>query len=264
MTHLRIDERPQTERSLHADFRALGVDEAMTLMVHASLSKIGWVVGGPQSVVRALLSAIGKAGTLAMPAETPYCADPATWSSPQIDAAWMEEVRAHNPLFDAATSPTTMGAIAEAFRTWPGTCRSDHALVSVCARGPLASDIVKDHARAFCEGIGTPFEKLHDLDAHILLLGVGFDRCTALHFAESLVAKRRTITSRYAVMDEGEKIWLDVPDMASDNGQHFPVIGERFLSAGSARVGAIGKARSILFPMRELVKLGRDYFEQEL
>ena len=82
-----------------------------------------------------------------------------------------------------------MGAIPEAFRSYPGTLRSNHPLVSVCANGPRAHG---DHCATragILRGPGTPFEKLYELDAWTLLLGVGFNRCTSLHYAESLDAE---------------------------------------------------------------------------
>ena len=84
-----------------------------------------------------------------------------------------------------------MGAIPEAFRTFPGTLRSMHPLVSVCANGPLAASITAEHALEFCESRGTPFEKLYTLGAHTLLLGVG-----------STDARRYTTPSRWFQEDE--------------------------------------------------------------
>ncbi len=95
-------------------------------------------------------------------------------------------------VFDPSTTPTTMGAVPEAFRTFPSTRRSVHPLVSVCANGLNAEAITDHHSLEFCEGKGTPFETLYDLGAHTLLLGVGFNRCSSLHYAESLVWRCRT------------------------------------------------------------------------
>src|SRR5579862_168412 len=205
---------PNTLSSLHRDLSDLGLRADMTVMVHSSLARIGWTVGGPVTVIRGLLAALGTSGTLVMPAESPYVADPSTWNDPRVLPEWYETIRENLPVFDPLTTPTSMGAIPEAFRTFPGTRRSNHPLVSVCANGRHAEDITKQHALEFCEGQGTPFERLYDLDAHTLLLGVGFDRCTSLHYAESLVPHRRTTLSRFPIVQNGERVWVQKPDMA--------------------------------------------------
>lgn len=210
----------------------------MAVMVHSSLSRMGWTEGGPLTVIQALMEVLGREGTLVMPAESPQVADPA-----QIG----------DGVFDPMTTPTTMGAIPEAFRHYPGTCRSNRPLVSVCANGRFAPEITARHALEFCEGRGTPFEKLYELDSYTLLLGVDFNRCTSLHFAESLVANRRTTISRFPMIEDGRRVWVEKPDMASDNGAHFPAIGQQFTVTGHITSGNIGEAQSMLFSTRALV-----------
>ena len=256
--------QPRTEAGLQKDLARIGVTRGMTLLVHSSLSSIGWVVGGAPTVVRALLSALGESGTLVMPAATPHCADPATWSSPRLPEAWLADVREHLPVFDARTTPTALGAICESFRNWPDTLRSDHPVESVCARGVAASTIVSEHPLAFSEGPGGPFEKLYDLNCRILLLGVGFNRCTSLHFAESLVDRRRVKTLRFPSLDNGQRVWTEVPNVADDNGAHFPVVGQRYVAEEEARQGKIGDAASMLLPMRGLVDFAVRYFDDVL
>jgi aminoglycoside 3-N-acetyltransferase len=157
-----------------------------------------------------------------------------------------------------------MGAIAEAFRTYPGTQRSNHPIVSVCANGPHASKITSEHSLELCEGRGTPFEELYNLNAQTLLLGVGFNRCTSLHYAESLVPKRRTTTHRYPMNVNGERVWIETTDMANDDGFHFPVVGDQFAETASIRFGTVGQADSMLFSTRELVDFAESYFAREL
>lgn len=259
-----IENQPQLKKTLIQDLMTIGIESNMTLMVHSSLSAIGWVLGGAPTVVEALLEVIGNQGTLVMPAATPNCADPASWDAPIISDTWLDIVREHLPVFNPKITPTTMGAIAECFRTWPGTRRSVHPLSSVCANGPLAEDIVSEHALDFSEGNGTPFEKLHKLDSWILLLGVGFNRCTALHFAEFQVDNRRVKKSRFPMVKDGRRVWVAVEDMATDNSTHFPIVGDQFLNFGKALTGSIGEAGSTLFRMGDLVSFASSYFERVL
>jgi aminoglycoside 3-N-acetyltransferase len=236
-----------TAVSLASDLVAMGVRPGMILMVHSSLSRVGWTEGGPVSVIQALLQVLGPSGTLVMPAESPQLGNPAT---PAV--------------FDPLTTPTTMGAIPEAFRSYPGTRRSSHPLVSVCANGPRAAEITAQHALEFCEGRGTPFEKLYELDAWTLLLGVGFNRCTSLHYAESLVPNRRTMISGFPLVENGVRVWVEKLSMGTDNGTHFPVVGRRFADRGEVRSGKVGSADTLLFSTRALVDFAEGYFREVL
>ena len=145
--------RPNTLDSLRHELRRLGLSAGMTVMTHSSLGQVGWTVGGPVTVIRALLDVIGTTGTLVMPAESPQVSDPSTWNDDRVKPEWYDTIRKHLPVFDSQTTPTTLGVIPEAFRTFPGTLRSNHPLVSVCANGPLAEQITAGHALEFCRSV---------------------------------------------------------------------------------------------------------------
>jgi len=239
-----------SQSSLKHALTEIGIEPGMTLAVHSSLRSIGWVQGGAGTVVQALIDSVGQQGTIVMPAATPIEHDEQSSTLP--------------PVFNPNSTPTTLGAIPETLRTWPGTLRSDHPLESVCARGPKAANIVQDHPLAYSEGPGSPYAKVSEAGGWVLLLGVGFNRCTALHYAESLVTKHRKTEARYTAIEDGQTVWKSAPNVADDNDTHFPVIGERFMATGQARTPLVGNAPAMLFRMQELVEFACEYFEQTL
>jgi aminoglycoside 3-N-acetyltransferase len=58
---------PVTVDSLKKDLTALGVKPGMVLLVHSSLSSLGWVCGKSVAVIEALEFLLTPDGTLVMP-----------------------------------------------------------------------------------------------------------------------------------------------------------------------------------------------------
>jgi aminoglycoside 3-N-acetyltransferase len=254
----------KTRNTLAADFARLGMTNGQLVVVHSSLSNIGYVLGGAQTVVRALLDTIRSEGTLVMPAFSPEVSDPANWSDHDFRDDELKAAQEEVPTFDPAVTPTSMGAIAEGFRTWPGVVRSAHPQVSVAARGPLADRIISPHELAWAQGNGSPFHRLYDLNAKLLLLGVGFNRATMLHYAESLVPHGRQKTRRIPIDQDGKRIWASAPDAGDHLNTHFPLVGEQFLPAGRASTGRVGRAHCILASCRDVVDFAKEYLSEAL
>ena len=75
---------PNTVSTLEADFITSGVQSGMTLIVHSSLSSLGWVCGGAVSVILSLEEVLSPEGTLVMSAHSVLRS-----SHPQLSfAAW--------------------------------------------------------------------------------------------------------------------------------------------------------------------------------
>ncbi|SFF18150.1 aminoglycoside 3-N-acetyltransferase [Paenibacillus catalpae] len=244
---------PVTVNGMLHDLRQLGIEEGDHLLVHSSLSSIGWVCGGAQAVVQALLQSVGESGTLVMPAQSGDWSDPAEWGNPPVPQEWIEMIYNEMPAFDPAVTPTRgMGRIAELFRTYPGTLRSEHPQVSFCANGKYAEYIANGHPLTPQFGEASPLGKLYAAGAKVLLLGVGFDSCTSLHLAESRLSGMPTKKMGTAMLVNGQRTWKWFMDYAYDSGD-FEELGRHFEDHGTINRGQVGYAECRLLELKEAV-----------
>ena len=202
-----------SHEDLVSSWRALGVRAGDVLMVHASLSAFGPVRGGAGEIVDSLRAAIGRSGTLVMPAFTPQIADPMPPGA--IPSADAQAKRDAVPYFDPV-GPSQMGAVPDALLGSVGTMRSDHPQVSVIAQGPAAAQVVAHQSLGYAVGQQSPFAAVRTLKGRILLLGVGHNRNTFLHHAESLCPSHRRKLRRFPMKIHAERVWIEVPDVADD------------------------------------------------
>jgi len=184
----------ETQNRIAAALMACGLRRGGIVLVHSSLSSMGYVLGGAETVIRGLLEALGPEGTLLLPTLS------------------YEYVGAHQRVFDMLHTPSNVGAIPEHFRTREGTLRSICPTHSVCGIGPLAEAILSEHhlGETPC-GSHSPFRKLRDLGGQILFLGCGLRPNTSMHGVEELAQPPylfgETITYR-VILTDGDEICL--------------------------------------------------------
>jgi aminoglycoside 3-N-acetyltransferase len=248
--------------TLVGDLRRLGVRAGDVLVVHSSLSAIGYVVGGAQAVIDALLAAIGPEGTLTTPAHSSDWSDPAEWKAPPVPESWWPVIREECPAYDPYATPMRqMGAIPVALHGRRETLRSDHPRLAHQALGPLAAHIVAPHPLA--EGLGDagPLGRLVSLDAKVVLVGVGYDTNTSLHLAETRATwpGKRVVHQGSAVLVAGERRWVTYTETDYDTGD-FERLGAELESTGAVRIGRVGQATARLMRQRDLVDFAVGWF----
>ncbi|MFC4248478.1 aminoglycoside N(3)-acetyltransferase [Natribaculum luteum] len=257
----RVDE-PVTVSSLVADLRDVGVTAGETLLVHSSLSALGWVCGGPQAVVDALRTVVTESGTLVMPTHTGQYTDPAGWSNPPVPEAWVERIRETRPPFRPDVTPTRgMGAIPECFRTYPDVVRSDHPEVSFAAWGADADAIVADHGLDYGLGENSPLARVYDRDGSVLLLGVGHDSNTSLHLAEYRAdVPTETAMNHVPILEDGRRTFVEYEDFETST-EDFVDLGKAFTREHEVTTGTVGTGDATLVDQRILVDFAVDWFE---
>lgn len=255
----RCDHGPVTRDSLVKDLTNLGVQPGMTLIVHSSLSALGWVCGGAIAVILALQDVLGEQGTLVMPAHSGDLSDPADWAHPPVPADWIEVIRETMPAYDPRlTPPRGMGVIADTFLRQSGVLRSAHPQLSFTARGPLAERITANHDLVSSLGEQSPLARLYELDAWVLLLGVNHENNTSLHLCEHRAEYTTKTTSRRGtpmlVNGQRQWVWFEAIKEDSDDFERLGIDFER--ETDHVIINTVGYGQARLMRQRALVDYG--------
>lgn len=257
----RVDE-PATVSSLAADLRGLGVSAGDTLLVHSSLSALGWVAGDAPAVVDALRKVVTDSGTLVMPTHTSQYTDPATWSNPPVPDEWEPVIRETRPPYRPAVTPTRgMGAIPECFRCYPNVVRGDHPMFSFAAWGEDAEAVVSVDEFDYSFGEESPLARVYERDGSVLLLGVGHEVVTSLHLAEYRADfPKETITQAAPVLEDGERVLVEFEDYETSTDD-FPDLGADFEREVGLAEHTVGAADAKLPNQPALVDFAVEWFE---
>lgn len=228
--------QPLTQADIESGLRKLGLEAGQVVEVHSSLSSFGQVIGGPGTVVAALMNVIGSEGAIVMSAYPLSKVLPLS----EEEKAWgiLGKVRLYA---DDYRGPTGMGVIADEFCCWPGTILgpSPHR---VCAWGKNAHHLSQG------------YHVLLKMDGWVLLLGVDIERCSCMHQAEKQplppeiahyfelppeIARRYSDDFYVAYGQTPENAWLKIQAQAEQQG----VI----------QVGQVGQAICRFFKARPVV-----------
>ncbi|MGH7145516.1 MAG: AAC(3) family N-acetyltransferase [Planctomycetota bacterium] len=209
------------------DLRDVGVLPGMLLIAHTSLSSIGQVNGGANTVLEALLQAVTEKGTLVIPTFT--------WG--------------YLSTYDQRTTSCVIGAIPETARRRADFTRSFHPTHSVAAKGPLARAITENHGPAGALAKGSPFHRAAQWGGQVLMLGCDHRSNSMVHVGEDLfgVPYRARTPERhtYGISSDGRETVFNVAGTPQCSIA-FGAIEAPLREAGGIRDGRIASARSQL------------------
>ena len=253
---------PLTKPLLIQAFHGLGLAAGDTVMVHSALSALGWVVGGPRAVIEALMVVVSTEGTICMPGHSSDNSEPSNWSSPPVPEKWWPIIRQEMLPYDPLTTPTRgVGKIPEVFRTYPGIVRSAHPQQSFTAWGKHAETIVASHPLTPAFGKHTPLDVLYQLDAKILLVGVGHGNNTTLHYADCLAFPSESSKEHQgaSIQKDGLAQWMEWDDFAYED-EDFQQVGDAYEKMKNYTPGQVGRAQVHVVSTRDLVDFAVDWF----
>ena len=239
------------QRDIAAGLRDLGLDAGHDVLVHSSLSSLGYVEGGADAVIDALLEVVGPQGTVLVPTLT---------GSRALSAQ-------NPPVFDPASTPCWTGRIPETFRHRPAAVRSLHPTHSVAAIGARARALTAGHEYSVTPcGPDSPYGRLAESGGAILLLGVTHASNTSYHLVEELVGvpyhiQPGLVAAQVVVDGAVRTVHLMIhrygPARAFDRLE--PLLCER----GIQRNGRIGDAKVRLIDARRMVALAAQALRQD-
>jgi aminoglycoside 3-N-acetyltransferase len=254
-----------TVESLTKDLVKLGVKPGMTLLVHSSLSKLGWVCGGSVAVILALQEVLGPNGTLVMPTHSGDLSDPAAWENPPVPKDWWQTIYDTMPAYRPDLTPTrAMGVIPETFRRMDGVLRSDHPQYSFSAIGPHAETITSGHVLEHGFGETSPLARVYDLKGYVLLLGVDHANNTSLHLAEHRAnfPGKKMKQNGSPVFVDGVSQWTVFEEVDYDE-EDFAQLGVDFAKETGLEIqGLVGKGESRLMSQPALVDYAVEWMEK--
>ncbi len=219
-----------TGRNVVQGLELLGIGLGDKVLMHSSLSSMGHVDGGAQTIIDALQRVVGPDGIVALPTHT--------WDT----------VNARQPVFHVSLSPSIVGAVTEAFRHRAGVVRSLHPTHSVAALGRGASAFIEGHERWSTPcAMDSPYGRLVQEGGWVLLLGVDLSVCTLIHGFEEWTELPWVFNrdeALYTITADGEV--LSVPSRrhtdAAGYDRDFPALEPLLLSRGLIRTTTIGDA----------------------
>jgi aminoglycoside 3-N-acetyltransferase len=260
-----------TRADLSGDLVRLGIAPGDIVMVHAALSKIGNVLGGPDAVIGALRDAASPEGAVAA-----YCDWDASYEELLDENGRVpEKWRKHVPPFDPLTSRAVRdhGIFPEFLRTTPGAVRSANSGASVAAIGAKADWLTANHPLDYGYGHDSPFGKLAQSGGKVLMLGAPLDTMTLIHHAEQIadIPGKRIKRAEAPYLTASGVEWRMFEEFntsdsvcpALDGRDYFTEIVRSYLDLGKGTQGQIGKAPSVLVDAGGLASHAIAWLERE-
>lgn len=258
-TSIQIKKIVSTKEDLNDMLTSMGIQKGMVILLQANTTKLGYIAGGEQAIIEALMDAVGFDGTIVMPAFTPQLADPSCLKQ-MVDREQWENIRSHALPFDRKLSACdTNDSLVHQFLRNEGVVRSYHPLYSFCAWGKYAKLICDKHPLHFGLNEDSPLGKMVEFNGYVLMLGMDYQECVMFQLARYHGDQLPIKVVSAPIEINKKKIWKDMLDLDYDNAC-FGEVGEAMEDRYIVKTACIGDGLCRFFSAREATNLATAYF----
>ena len=217
----------------------IGVNKGDHLSLGISFKSIGFVSGGPETFIDALLETVGPEGTIMMNTFTEF------FYPTEVELKMVDYV------FDVESSCANTGIIPETFRKRKNAVRSRHPTNSVAAIGKMAEFLTEGHDETADAYL--PFSKLSEINGKYLAIGIG-DRLVGIrHQAQHLAGLLDIIPWRRCVRYKKRDGEIKIFTLKDRGGciKRLPELVSHLRNIGLVADGKIGMANAVLVSAKE-------------
>ena len=220
-----------TKVQIKKQLAEMGILPTDTVLIHTSFKAVGEVECGPEGFIDAFCEYLSE-GTFIVPTHT--------WGAINKD----------NNVFDVRKTVPNIGVVPRTAAFRKDGVRSLHPTHSVWVHGKNGEELIKNEENAFTPGAkGFFWDRLGDIGAKILLIGVGNNKNTFIHSVEERAHLANRIGEPYDVKiidRDGNEQWVrNCPHYCTetdDVSQYFTNFDRPLTETGCQYFGKIGDA----------------------
>lgn len=221
-----------TKEQLFNDLRKMNLKSTDTVLIHTSMKAIGEVEGRADGFID-IMCEYFKDGLLLIPTHT--------WDNVTKDA----------PVYDVSSTIPCIGIIPTRAAFRKDGYRSLHPTHSIWGYGKNAQEFLKGEETATTPApIGGAWARLTDVNAKILLIGVGHNRNTFIHAVDELVDlpnRLHPTPFNITIIDQNKNEFhtsfhCHYCTKSDDVSQYFVNFEKAFVELGAQYIGKLGNA----------------------
>ncbi|MFW5870940.1 MAG: AAC(3) family N-acetyltransferase [Verrucomicrobiota bacterium] len=223
-----------TGREIKEALVAAGVRKGAAVMLHASLSRFGYIRGGAETIIKSVRKQIGKEGTLIMPAHS-------------------LSVLGRKPF--QPDSKSKVGAVSEYFRKLKGIKRSAHPTHSVAAIGPKAEQLTEAN-----DPNAAPFDRngfwgrFYEEDGQVLLM-CPVKSATVFHVGETWTSLPQRSCVAHSVAPNGRRKIHIIPNAPFHVGHFEKTMAAPLRRTGALKTAPLGEDEIHCGPAKDMIDL---------